>query len=349
MTAAKINLGKNPRILVARTDRIGDVVLSLPVFASLKNAYPGATICAFAREYTRELLENRDDVDEIIVFNSPDSHVPWSALRGLVSEIKARRFDVAIILYLNFSVALCLTLAGIPRRIGPATKAAQFLLTDRIKQNRSKGTRHEADHNLDLLKPLSVAPLRKAEIKVQDIYGTVFKKTEGRPLIGVHPGHGGSSRNWPEDNYAKLITELSSSGCDVAVTGAPDERELAERIIEKSGVSVQAYLENGGLSKLASVLAELDGFVGPSTGPLHIASAVGVRVVGVYCPIFVCLPERWGPIGPGGMAITPDVEPCDKCVDEKCVHFDCMETISVEKVKEAVLGMVLKPLVTRNL
>ncbi len=340
MATRKIDLVPNPRILVARTDRIGDVVLSLPVFASLKSAYPHATICALTRDYTRELLEDRDDVDEVITFESDNAHVPWRRFSRLLTRIKAKQFDVAIALYLNFSIALLFALAGIPRRVGPAAKAAQFLLTDRIRQSRSKGTRHETDHNLDLLTPLSAPPVRSAVMEVPAGRQRIFTKAEGRPLIGVHPGHGGSSRNWPEKNYAELITQLSSAGCDVALTGAADERELVGRVRDKAEGNVQMYVGSGSLKELACALAELDAFVAPSTGPLHIASAVGKPVVGLYCPIFVCLPQRWGPIGPNDTAITPEVEACDKCVDEKCVHFDCMESRRVGKVKEAALGKV---------
>ena len=196
MTAQKINLSENPRILVARTDRLGDVVLSLPVFASLRKAFPKAVICALTRNYTREILEGRDDVDEIITFDSPSSQIPLRSFRCLVSRIKEMKFDVGIALYLNFSVSLLLALSGVPRRLGPAKKAAQLFLTDKVRQNRSKGTRHETDHNLDLLKPLSVAPVRRAVMDVTTPGHKAFKKIEGRPLIGVHPGHGGSSRNW---------------------------------------------------------------------------------------------------------------------------------------------------------
>ncbi len=144
----------------------------------------------------------------------------------------------------------------------------------------------------------------------------------------------------PHGRYAELIARLSSAGCDVAVTGSAFEVELVERVIKNSGVNTQVYLGSGGLKELAGVLAGLDVFIGPSTGPLHLASAVGTPVVGIYCPIFVCLPARWGPIGPNDTALTPDVAPCNRCINGKCDHFDCMESINVDEVKDAALGKV---------
>ena len=337
MTSSTTSLGESPRILVARTDRIGDVVLSLPVFASLRAAFPKAYICALTREYTRELLEGRDDVDQVITFQSDSSRIPKKAVWELASQIRAEKFDVAIALYLNFSTAATLYLAGIPRRIGPATKLAQVLLTDRVAQRRAKSDIHEADHNLGLLKPLGVAPLKQISIDVDSRRAKVLQRTEGRPLIGVHPGHGGSSRNWPDKKYVELIEQLDSAGCDVAITGSVAEKSKVEKMANDVSCVPQVYIGNKGLRELAGVICEVDVFVASSTGPLHIATAVGTPVVGLYCPIIVCLPRRWGPLGANDIVFTPDVEPCERCIDDKCPHYDCMDSISVEKVMTAVM------------
>ncbi len=340
MAEKSIALPDRPRILVSRTDRIGDVVLSLPVFTSIREAYPNAYICVLAREYTRDLLTDRNDIDEVLTFDSDTSHIPWSASGEMIKQIKERRFDVFIGLFSNFSVAAMAFRAGIPVRIGPASKIAQMFFTHRIVQRRSKGTRHEADHNLDLLRPLNIKPIRKAEIFVGDNSAPHLKKSADRPLIGVHPGSGGSSRNWPEQNYIELVKKLSDADTDVVVTGSSAERELVERIVAESGSDAQIYIGENGLKELVAVLSQLDVFIAPSTGPLHLASAVGTPVVGLYCPIFVCLPQRWGPIGPNDTALVPDVPSCEKCIESGCEHWDCMEKIDVELVSESAIGKV---------
>ena len=318
--------------MVARTDRIGDMVLSLPVFASLRKAHPRAHITALARDYTRELLENRNDVDEIISFSSPGAHVPTDMIWSLAASLRAAKFDVAILLYLKSSVAMTVALARVPVRIGPATKAAQALLTHRVAQRRSKSLINEADHNLALLAPLGIEPLREAIIPVESSTPGHFVKNADRPLVGLHPGHGGSARAWPQAMWENLARALTQAGFDVAVTGAAGEKDLVELVANAAGEGAQKYTGDGGLKRLARILSDLDVLVANSTGPLHMASAVGVPVVGIYCPIFVCLPERWGPIGPGGGAVRPDTPPCDYCVGRDCSHFDCMESITVDQV-----------------
>lgn len=338
MNTKVITLPERARILVARTDRIGDMVLSLPVFTSLKAAFPRSSICALTRNQTAELLAGRPDVDDIISFDSDSSRIPWGEFKRLLPEIRKRKFDAAVMLFSNLSVTALTAVAGIPVRVGPATKIAQALLTHRVRQRRSKTMRHETDHNLDLLSVFGVTPIRVAFITPPHPPVVKLARAGDRPLVGVHPGSGGSARNWPEGRYVELVRELAGAGCDVVVTGSAVERELVERVIQSSGGLATPHIGSGKLMELASVLSQMDVFVAGSTGPLHMASALGTPVVGIYCPIFVCLPQRWGPIGPKDTALVPNVTACEKCIMEKCPHFDCMDMISVRLVRDSVLG-----------
>jgi ADP-heptose:LPS heptosyltransferase len=338
MNTKVITLPERARILVARTDRIGDLVLSLPVFTSLKSAFPRSSICALVRNQTAELLAGRPDVDDVISFDSDTARIPWGEFKRLLPEIVKRKFDAAVILFSNFSVTALAAVAGIPVRVGPATKIAQALLTHRVRQRRSKTLRHETDHNLDISTVLGAPPIRVAFIAPPSPPMVRLAKADGRPLVGVHPGSGGSARNWPEKRYVELIRELTGAGCDVVVTGSTAEKELVERVIRSSGALASPHIGNGKLMELASALSQMDVFVAGSTGPLHMASALGTPVVGIYCPIFVCLPQRWGPIGPKDTALVPNVAACAKCVMEKCPHYDCMEMISVGLVRDSVMG-----------
>lgn len=331
------------RILVVRTDRIGDVVLSLPVFASLRRALPTAHICALTRSYTRDLLTGRDDVNEVISFDSDTSHIPLKDFPRLLHAIKLKDFDVAVLLYSNFTVSALTALAGIPKRIGPATKLAQIFLNNRITQRRSKSKKHEADHNLELLKPLGIDVIRESKIPVPAGVEKLFARKTKRPLIGIHPGSGGSARNWPEEKYIELVNELSTAGCDIVITGSQREQKLVERIVNKVNGAVTTYIGTSGIKGLISALAEFDVFIAPSTGPLHIASAVGVPVIGIYCPISVCLPSRWGPIGAHDTALAPNVSECEKCIKEECKEWDCMDKIKVKLVRDTALAKLNSP------
>ena len=361
------------KILVTRTDRIGDVVLSTPVFKSLKNSFPSVSISVLVRPYTKDIVTNNPNIDEVIIYDPEGEHRTISGLLKLAKEIEKRNFDTALILFLDFKVGLLTYLSKISRRIGPGTKLAQIFLTDRIKQYRSKVDRHEADYNLELAEIIGAKPIRQSEIYIPD---EITKRVDNffselntqhstlnTPIVGIHPGSGGSARNWKHERYAELANKIIDKiGAVIFVTGGPGEENLVDRIINNiqwkttpfsppseggdgGGYKKNAfkYISYTGLKELSGVIKRFNVLVGPSTGPIHIATAVGTPVVSIYCPIYVCQPKRWGPIGKNDTAIMPDVPFCERCVFEKCRYYDCMDRISVNKVFEEVEKRLLRP------
>ncbi len=157
-----------------------------------------------------------------------------------------------------------------------------------------------------------------------------------QPFIAVHPGSGGSARDWPIQKFAELLDRIQNSEfriqkIKVAVTLGPGEEQLKEKL--------RAYLKSepkwvSGLSlpELAAFLSQAQLLVANSTGPLHIATAVKTKVIGLYCPMIPCHPKRWGPYGPGHSSLIPPVELCRKCIDQRCQEYDCMDKIAVKEV-----------------
>src|SRR3989338_7347536 len=335
------------KILVTRTDRIGDVVLSTPVFISLKNSFPSISISVLVREYTKDIVTDNPNVDEVIIYDPEGEHKNIKGLLKLAKEIEKKKFDTALILFLDFKVGLLTFLSKIPRRIGPGTKLAQIFLTDRIKQHRSKVDKHETDYNLELAEILGAKPVRQSEIYVPD---KITKKVNVffsellthnlqliTPIVGIHPGSGGSARNCKPERYAELADKIiDKTGAVIFVTGSPAEDELLDRLVSIIKGKAFKYISYGGLKELAAVIKRFNVLVGQSTGPIHIATAVGTPVVSIYCPIFVCQPKRWGPIGEKDIALMPDVPFCKKCIFEKCKYYDCMDKISVDTVFKEV-------------
>ncbi len=335
------------KILITRTDRIGDVVLSTPVFKSIKSSFPSVSISVLVRPYTKDIVTDNPNVDEVIIYDTEGEHRTIKGLLKLAKEIKDRKFDTALILFLDFRVGLLAYLSKIPKRIGPAAKLAQIFLTDRVVQHRSKVDKHEADYNLELAEYLGAKAIRQSEIYIPDEItkgvDKLFSKLKTQnsklktPIVGIHPGSGGSARNWRDERYTELANKISdNTGAVIFVTGGPGEDELLDKIVNSIRGNVVKYISYGGLKELSAIIKRFNVMVGPSTGPVHIAAAVGTHVVSIYCPIFVCQPRRWGPIGERDVAIVPDVPFCEKCVFEKCGYYDCMDRISVDMVFEEV-------------
>src|SRR5580765_494799 len=100
------------RILVVRTDRLGDVLLTTPVSTALRQAFPKAKITWLVRSYAAPLLENNPDVDSMIIDRG-------GSTGELVAQLKKEHFDAAIVAYPRWRIAWALWRAGIPVRIGP--------------------------------------------------------------------------------------------------------------------------------------------------------------------------------------------------------------------------------------
>ena len=334
--AHPVTLAEDARILVIRPDRIGDVVLSTPVLMSLRAAKPGWKIAMLVRPSVAPLLEGHPAIDELITLDT-DGKPSWQNTKGIAGKLRQRKFDAALHLYSDFWVSLAVWRAGVPVRIGPASKLARIFYNTAIHQRRSHGDRHEADYNLDLLAPLGIPPLRNSLLPVwpSAIGASTALFDPSRKNIGVFPGMGGSARNWKPASYARLIDMLEADGHNVILMGSPADKITVDSVEAACAIKPRRFTGTH-LKELAAFIQKLSIFVAPSTGPLHIAGAVGTPAVGIYCPIRVCLPRRWGPIGMHDAALCPAVPPCDACVKEKCPYWDCMDRLSPEEAATAI-------------
>ena len=339
------------KILVIRTDRIGDVVVSTPVFETLKSAYPDAWIAVMVRPYTSDLLKNNPFVDEIIEYKPESTHKGYGGLLSMVKKLKTGNFDTVITLFSNFRLGLITYMAGIPTRIAPATKIAQLFYNHRVSQRRSKSTQHEADYNLDLLKVLGITEMKRnvalwvdstAEEEARNYLekNTLLTAWKENKLIGIHPGNGGSARNWQPERYARLADRLISKfNYSVLLTGSLGEKELLSTVQEKMTEKAIIFTSNS-IMELAAMLKNFSAFISSSTGPMHMAAAVKTPTVSLFCPIIACLPVRWGPIGNKQRVLLPEAPECSQCVGNSCKYFDCMEMISIDTAVKAVNKLV---------
>ena len=284
------------KFLIVRTDRLGDVLLTTPVSSALREAFPQAQISWLVRPYAAPLLEHNPDVDQILVDRG-------RSVGELTALIQKEHFDAAIIAYPRWRVAWALWRAGVPVRIGPASKWYSIFFTHKIWQHRSEGKKHEADYNLELLAPLGV-PFKRRPTRF--VLTDVEKKTARqvleshrlsflKPIVILHPGSGGSSARWPLSHFMQLGDKLQQDGCDVVVTGGPGEDYQTIMIDQMDRIPVFIAAGSVSLRELAALYANADLVVTNSTGPLHLAVALGVSTVSIYSRVPTCHPQRWGP------------------------------------------------------
>jgi len=328
------------RILVVRTDRIGDVLLSTPVLEALRKKYPQAYLAMLVSQVTREVVEGNPYLNEILVDEGEKAS-------RLAQWLKAKKFNAAILLHPTPRLAWALSRAKIPIRIGTGYRGYSFLFTKRVYEHRQTAKRHELEYNLTLAEALG-APLKDPEPKIflslenrawtEDRLKKAGVK-EGEKLVGIHPGSGGTARDWRPERFGELGERIQRElGAKVVVTGVKGERKLAEAVASKMSQSPVIIIGETSLKQLTAILEKESVFVSNSTGPMHLAAAVGTKVVAMIPPIRACSPRRWGPWGKGHKVILPRVPECRKCIETKCRYCDCMDMITVDEVFTAVKG-----------
>ncbi len=298
------------KILVSRTDRAGDLILTLPVFAALRLGFPGATIVGHVRGYTAPLLGENPDSDGVLVDDPGGRNLP---VLVLARRLRSMGFTHAVIVHPTFRILAASWLAGIPVRAGRASNVWQFLLTERMVQNRSRNDKHESEYNLDLVRGLHI-PVPSLLPRVKPTgealrWGRALLDSIGfqgvSPVI-VHPGHGGSSRNLPPRRYAELADRLKGAGIPIAVSLGPGEGVLRSwfEVLGNGPVPVLDSIPD--LGKMAGVLAHARGFAGGSTGPMHLAAALGIPTVAFFPKDQGSMtPKRWGPRGGDCLVLQP--------------------------------------------
>jgi ADP-heptose:LPS heptosyltransferase len=328
------------RILVTRDDKLGDVILATPVLESLRKKFPDAYIAVLVRPATYQAVRENPFIDRVIIDDKPG----WSGIRSLAEKIAEKNFDVALILFVSARASLATFMAKIPARIGPSSRWGMIFLTRRIRQKRSQCRKHEADYNLDLAAAIGAEPVRNTSVFIdkatQNKVDNLFSELEvdkDIPMIGIHPGGGGTSRGWKVERYAELIEQLTRPGrVQFFITHGPGEEKTVHRLVERYPDNIFFHPRDYGILEMAEIIRRCKVFVSASTGPMHLASAVKTPVVALFCPVHVCGERRWGPYSVPYKLFKPDAPVCDHCVEEECTYFDCMDCIRADKVACAV-------------
>jgi lipopolysaccharide heptosyltransferase II len=328
-------------ILVCRTDRIGDVVLSLPMIEVLHRHFPAARISFLARSTTKEIVEGQPGLHAVVSYDLTDRP---KAFFSLLSELRSYRFDVAVLAYPTFRLALVLFFAGIPLRVGTGYRWYSFLFNRRVFEHRKTAEKHELEYNLSLLEaigctfdryPAPVLALSREQHLAAELIRAELGANGGEVVV-LHPGSGGSARDWSAEKFGLLARALRQKGFSVIVTGGPGEETLVEGIVRAGGPGVRPLVNRLSLMQLAAMVQKVGLFISNSTGPLHLAAAVGTPVIAFYPPILACSPERWGPYTDHKILFVPERAKCPRCHGGPCEGSECMDLIQVDDVLTAV-------------
>jgi len=339
---------KPKNILIVRTDRIGDLILTMPLAGLIKKQYPYSKVSFLVREYTKNLVSNHPFVDEVIVLKESNGNVP---LFENVNIIKQKNFDYCIVVYPRFKISLIVYLSGIKNRIGTGYRWYSFLFNQKVYEHRKNAERHELEYNVNLLEKLGIKntiagksisyDLRVDESSLQNVIKILIdeKFDLHKPIIIVHPGSGGSSMDLPVNKFTELVKKLDDDNYQIILTGSKNEIELCEKI--KSSNKLKNLAGRFNLDELTALISKSAMFISNSTGPIHIAAALGKYTVGFYPKIVSCSQERWGHYTNKKLVYEPQID-CKNCTREQCEKLNCMDSIDITKVYTDIKNVLIK-------
>jgi heptosyltransferase-2 len=335
---------KKIRLLIARIDRIGDVVLSTPIPREVKKKNPDNFVAVLVRKYTRDIYLNNPNVDEIILYDEDeDGHL--RSFLELVKIIRKYRFNYAFMLLPDERLNWILFFSGIINRIGVGHKLYQFLSFSRfVDRKKYIPLRHEADYCLDMVRKLGIVPqstfpeIHLSEVEKSKVLNLKNELApNGEFVVGIHTTSGGSSPNLSPANYRIIAEKLSGNKNYVVLF---TDINPTEEILNIKDVM---YPGTGhSLREDILLFAALDVLISASTGPMHICAALKVPTVSLFCPLPACSPELWGPLGNKSEIILPEGNQCSPFCPydpHKC-DFSSEGIISPERIVKRVISFL---------
>lgn len=340
-------------VLLVRTSSLGDVVHTLPVAETLKRAFPAVRLAWVVERSFREILEGNPYIDELIEvdFRSWKRRpVRRETIEGLLlslRRLRTRRRQIAVDLQGLLRSGLIAYLSGAPVRVGIEKSAVREKLNcifTNVKGPCTEKGAHIVDQNLSVLSVFRVERFHRSfHISIPEAVAaeaeSFLSGTRGDrgPLtIALNPAAGWQTKTWAPDRYASLADRIAGElRAGVYLLWGPGERELAERV--RSLMREDAtIIPPMGLKSLAALIARCDAFIGGDSGPLHLASALGVPVVGIYGPSD---PSRNGPFR-GHFRVVRSTGSCRGCYKRRCATRECMDRVSAEEVWNALVALL---------
>jgi len=330
------------KILVVNVNWLGDVVFSTPVFRALREKYPHAKISCLAVPRVVNILKQVPFIDEILVYDEKGADRFLFGKLKLISRLRGKGFDAAFLLHGSWTRALLVFLAGIPIRVGYATKNRGWLLTHPVSMD--KGLVHRSDFYLKVPETLGIVTGNHATVlelddeAVEHVNSMLsnFQIQDGDFCVVAHIGGNWNLKRWPVENFAKLFDALVEEfKAKVIVCGGEDDVALAREVSGLSKYPLYHLAGKTSFNELAALMKKASVVISADSGPMHIASSVGAPVIGLFGPTH---PTVTGPRGSGRSILIRHDVGCNAkpCYYLKCPDNVCMKAITVNNVIQKI-------------
>jgi heptosyltransferase-2 len=342
-------LGK--RILIVRTDRVGDVVMITPMVREIKKTFPDSFIATLTQPQTSKILLNNPHIDKILI-DDLKKETFWVVIK----ELRKYKFTDGLLVMPNKRAAYQIFLAGIRRRIGVGHKLYEVLtLMKSVSRNNYIPLRHEADYSMDLARKIGVNSnnlipeifLTKSEVKWGKELLKGHNVIEDNFKIIIHTGSGKSAPNWSEDKYLKLISTVLKKQNRKSLKILLTAKEVSSGFLDKINnlktkkiINISDSVDD--MRNLIKVISNVNLLIASSTGPIHLAAALGIKTIGLHCNRPMSCAKRWGALGNNANNVEVSKEYCDKHCSEDKENCDIENGIDIAKVTGLILEEINK-------
>jgi heptosyltransferase-2 len=334
------------KILIRATNWVGDAIMALPALRVIRERFPDAQIAVVARPYVADIYRDQQICDQLIAYDPRGEHASFSGRERLASELRTRKFDVALLLQNAFDAAWLAWRAGIPQRIGYARDGRSVLLTKAVPVPKTgEIPEHEQFYYLELLRRAGWVDSLSGESSISLKLPSQAKLRAGECLLaaGSRPkalrvaiGAGasyGSAKCWPPERFAAVADRLIDEfDADVVLFGTPAEKAVSSAI---AGAMHRQPIDLTGktaIADLPALLSQCQLFLGNDSGAMHVAAAVGLPVVAVFGPTD---PYGTAPITPR-CTIVREKPYCSPCFLRRCpTDHRCMTRVTPDAVEAA--------------
>jgi heptosyltransferase-2 len=333
------------RILVVQSGFLGDVVLTTPLVSALRRRHPTAHLAMLVTPAAAPLVAHHPGLDAVLVDDKAGGGRGARGLAALVGRLRRERFTLALAAHKSLRTALALRGAGIARRIGFATAPGARLYSERVPRPLEL---HDRDRMLGLLAPLGGPPPSVEERRPWIALDAATRAraatllaaplAEGRPLAAICPGSAWRTKRWPIPSYGRLVRELEERGYRCVLLGSPVERATTAAVRAAAGDRGIDLAGRTDVGLLAATLARMAVVVSNDSAPMHLAGALGVAQVAIFCATRPA--QGYGPLGSRALVVEKDLacRPCGRHGGVRCPRGtdDCMELVEVAAVAAAI-------------
>lgn len=344
------------RLLVVRLDNLGDLLMTTPALAALRQALPQARMALLASPSGAAALPHLPMLDEAIAYDAPwvrsSAGDGAQADHALLQRLALAEFDAAIVFTVctqsALPAALLCRLAGIPLRLAHSRENPYGLLSDWVRDadQVQTGMRHEVQRQLDLVRQLGIdASGGPLVFQVPSAHARRWRQrlaaasgSASRPYFAVHVGASAASRRYAPEGFAAAADAIARlSGLMPVFTGGASEQALVEQVRSRMAMPSLALAGALDLGELGALLAGARVLVANNTGPVHMAAALGTPVVVLYAQTN----PQHTPWQVPARVLFHDVD-CRHCLRSTCPagHHDCLARVAPADVAAAALELL---------